>query len=132
MIGLTVPFTVSSTGRISTTTDYNAIIRGQIVDALMTNQGERTFRATYGSDLQSALFNPNDAMVRSDAANRIKERIQSLSSRVIVEYVRFSNPERDNGVLNVDIQYRPSLIQDSQILTIPLMSDSLSQKQVGA
>ena len=47
-------------------------MRCQVIDALMTNQGERVFRPRYGCDIQAALFDPTDELVRRDAGAQIK------------------------------------------------------------
>ena len=67
MKAISFPFRFVS-GNIAATTTYDEIVRGQIIDALMTNQGERVFRPRYGCDIQAALFDPRDELVRRDAA----------------------------------------------------------------
>ena len=62
-------------------------MRGQVIDALMTNLGERVFRPRYGCDIQAALFDPTDELVRRDAAGQIKNRLEQLVTRAIVRSV---------------------------------------------
>ena len=66
---ISFPFRFVS-GNIAATNTYDEIVRGQVIDALMTNQGERVMRPRYGCDIQAALFDPRDELVRKDAAGR--------------------------------------------------------------
>jgi len=54
------PFTIGPNGIVVETTSYEMVVRAQVIDALMTNQGERVFRPRYGCDIQSSLFDPSD------------------------------------------------------------------------
>ena len=55
---------------------YEDLVRSQVIDALMTNQGERVFRPRYGCDVQAALFDPTDELVIKDAASRLKQALE--------------------------------------------------------
>ena len=58
-IASTFPFHLDSSGHIAATATYEEVVRCQVIDALMTNQGERVFRPRYGCDIQAALFDPS-------------------------------------------------------------------------
>lgn len=121
------PMSISSNGSIATTANYEEILRGQVIDALMTNQGERVFRGSYGCDIQAALFNPADQLVRADAGNYVLNRLQSMVPRVIVSSVVFSNPDPASGIVYVTVTYRPSVIQDEQSITVAMNNQNALQ-----
>ena len=68
---LTFPFRIVPGGTLATTSRYEEIVRAQVIDGLMTNLGERVMRPNYGCDIQAALFDPSDELVRLDAASQI-------------------------------------------------------------
>ena len=123
------PFDLTNTLNVATTSWYEEIVRGQIIDALMTNQGERVYRSEYGCDIQSALFDPSDVLVRSDAANYIKGRLQGLVSRAVITSVTIESPDNEPGVVYVNVEYRVSVFRDGQTLQVQLSSEFLRRSQ---
>lgn len=105
---------------------YEDLVRGQVIDALMTNQGERVFRPRYGCDVQAALFDPSDELVIKDAASRLKQSLESLVTRAIVRSVRIH--EGEPGVVMIDVVYRPSLYATDVNLTVPVSSEYLRRQ----
>ena len=98
------PFAVRD-GSIWSTTDYDNIVRCQVIDALATNAGERLMYPDYGCNIQSMLFNPVDALERSDTASYVKQRLQQLVPRAFVESVTIERAE-DVGPSAVYIHVR--------------------------
>lgn len=127
MKALVFPFSVSSNHSIGETSVYAEIVRGQVIDALMTNQGERAFRSDYGCDIQAALFDPSDELVRADAANFILQRLQRYVARAVVVSVQVTDPDTDPGVVFIDIVYRPSVYQGNQTLRVPVSSEFINR-----
>jgi Bacteriophage baseplate protein W len=124
------PFSVSS-NTLQSTTDYEEIVRGQVVDALMTNQGDRVFRADYGCDIQSALFDPSDALVRADAGNYIKDKLQRYVPRCVVTSVTVESPDNEPGVVYISVVYRVSVYSNDQTLRVPVASEFI-QRNIGS
>lgn len=131
MKAIKFPFSVSNGRNLQVTSSYDDIVRGQVIDALMTNQGDRVFRAEYGCDVQSALFDPSDALVRADAASYIKERLQRYVPRCVVNSVTVESPDTEPGVIYISVVYRTSVYQNDQVLKVPVSSEFI-QRNVGA
>jgi phage baseplate assembly protein W len=122
------PFHLTADGLISTTATYEEVVRGQVIDALMTNQGERVFRPRYGCDIQATLFDPSDELVRRDAAGRIKLRLEQLVPRCIVRNITVDIPTTgQRGVVNVTILYRPSVYATDVSVTVPVSSEFINR-----
>ncbi len=128
---LVFPFAISDNRSIGTTHTYEEIVRGQVIDALMTNQGERLYRAEYGCDIQAALFDPSDELVRADAGNYILQRLQRYTPRAVVISVTIKSPDNEQGVVYVDIVYRPSVFQGNQTLSVPISSEYINRSLGG-
>jgi phage baseplate assembly protein W len=128
MRSLNFPFALNNSGSVSETSTYEEVVRGQVVDALMTNQGERVFRGRYGCDLQAALFDPSDELVRRDAASTIKAKLESLVVRCIVRSctITLDTP----GQVDITIVYRPSLFASDVSVTIPTSSEFLARQNI--
>ena len=127
-IAITFPFHLNSSGQPATTASYEEVVRAQVIDALMTNQGERVFRPRYGCDIQAALFDPADELVRRDAASQIKNRLEQLVPRCLVRDVGVVIPnEGPRGVVNITILYRPSVYSTDTSLTVPVASEFLNR-----
>jgi hypothetical protein len=117
MRALSVPFRITGT-KIGSTSEYTEIVRGQVIDALMTNQGERVFRPLYGCDIQAALFDPSDELSRYDAAAIITERLRNLVPRCTIRYVLIElNAESQ---VDIKISYQASSVTGEATLNIPL------------
>ena len=120
MKALAVPFRFTGKA-VQATDNYYEVVRAQVIDAVMTNQGERVFRPRYGCDVQSALFDPRDELVRRDAASVIKRRLESMVPRCFVRSVEIVAPGA-NSDLYILIRYRVSTIANEIELSIPVPS----------
>jgi hypothetical protein len=137
MKGIDFPFRFDADG-IVLTPSYPYVVRAQIIDAIMTNFGERVFRPHYGSDFQAALFDPSDELVRRDAASMIKRRLQQLVTRAIIRSVTVEIPDITNqtvfgpaepGMVIVNIVYRPSLYATDTVLALPVASEFIARQR---
>jgi phage baseplate assembly protein W len=134
------PFQLAPSGRLATTTDYAQIVRGQVIDALMTNLGERVFRPRYGCDIQASLFDPTDELVRRDAASQIKNRLQQLVPRAIIRSVDVVTNDSsipatsiwapgEPGVVVVKVVYRPALYATDAEVAVPVASEFITRQR---
>lgn len=130
MRAIKFPFAVTG-NTLNTTTSYDEIVRGQVIDALMTNQGDRVFRADYGCDIQAALFDPSDELVRADAGNYVKERLQRYVPRCVVTTVTVESPDNEPGVIYINVVYRTSVYQNDSTLRVPVASEFI-QRNIGS
>jgi len=127
MKALMFPFRLDPRGTFAATTNYAEIVRGQVIDALMTNLGERQYRPRYGCDIQAALFDPTDELVRADAASMIRQRLEQLVTRAIVRSVEIT--EGNPGTVIITILYRASLYATDTVVTVPVSSEFLNRQQ---
>lgn len=135
----TYPFQVDSSGKIRSTTNYDDVVRGQVIDALMTNQGERVMRPRYGCDIQASLFDPQDELVRKDAGSMIKDRLSQLVTRALVRSVTIGieDTQSSSSVFSgggisaavVNVTYRSALYATDTVLTVPTSSEFI-QRQI--
>jgi phage baseplate assembly protein W len=140
MRAIRFPFRFTPGGKVQEARSYEDIVRGQVIDALMTNQGERVMRPRYGSDIQAALFDPADELVRKDAASQIKARLERLVTRALIRSVTLTADDYTSwtpmmpsgpGTVYIDISYRPSLYATDVNLTVPVSSEFIQRALAG-
>jgi uncharacterized protein len=119
---LLYPFQIDINGNVATTSDYEQICRGQLIDVLMTNRNERIMRPLYGSNMQGALFDPADELVRSDAANQVMQGIQQWAPRVTMQTVVFTSDHNQPGAVFVDVRYKAGPFAEVSQLKMPTLS----------
>lgn len=141
MIALKYPFQVDLSGKIASTANYDEIVRGQVIDALMTNQGERVMRPRYGCDIQAALFDPQDELARKDGASIIKNRLTQLVSRAMVRNVTMNIEDSRAGgsetvftgalesAVVIGVTYRSSLYATDTTLSVPTSSEFVTRQR---
>jgi phage baseplate assembly protein W len=72
MKAITFPFTIDPFGVANTTTSQEKIYQDRVLTLLSTAVGERPMRATYGTDIASALFE-----TQGDATKAIETAIRT-------------------------------------------------------
>lgn len=123
------PFQFGPRGEIMECISYDDIVRGQVIDALMTNLGERVFRPRYGCDIQSALFDPQDDLVRMDAAAFIKTKLAGLVTRATVRSV--SIDVNEPAVVKIMVVYRSTPYSTDATLIVPVSSEFIRRQLEG-
>ena len=98
-----LPFSVDSSGSITSSSDQKAIWQSRVVTAVMTEIGERVFRPEYGGTIKSALFeNYSDAI--STVANSVKDVFNKYLTSLILINVSGAIDQQE-GVISVTIDY---------------------------
>lgn len=116
MKALVFPFRLGAGGTIASTQDYGQIVRGQVLDGLMTNLAERVMRPNYGCDIQAALFDPSDELQRRDAAGQIKARLSQYVPRCSVSSVTLEIAQDAPFLIYITVVYRPTMFATDQTL----------------
>ena len=98
------PFRIGNDGRTAAPLTLDQHVRGEIMQLLLTNPGERPFLPTFGGGLRRLVFQRNDDV----AAGLSKAVITQALSKWLGHRVRVENLEVTNidAKLMVDISYR--------------------------
>jgi phage baseplate assembly protein W len=130
------PFNVTF-GLVEPTRSYEDVVRGQVIDALMTNRGERVMRPRYGCDVQAALFDPQDELMRRDAASVLKERLSQYVPRAFIRDVKVEISLDDPrggifepgaaGAVVISVTYRVSMYGTDTTVTVPTSSEFVAR-----
>ena len=138
MRAITYPFHLDRNRVVAECKTYDEVVRAQVIDALMTNQGERVMRPRYGCDVQSALFDPTDELVRRDAASFLRTKLETTVTRAIIRSVTLDTREgltsptpmyiSDPSAVIITVVYRASLYATDTTLNIPVASEFIRRQ----
>lgn len=100
---LAYPFRIGSDGRTATPADVPAHVKGEVIQLLLTNPGERPFLPTFGGGLRRLVFEANSDVTAALAKATITRAITRwLDTRVELTALEVEN--RDSTML-VGLQY---------------------------
>ena len=101
---LAFPFHIGTDGRTATPTDLSDHIRGEIIQLLLTAQGERPFLPGFGAGLRRLVFQLNDDATAGITKALVSRNLSRwLGERITVEALDVSAMD---ATLNVDLRYR--------------------------
>jgi phage baseplate assembly protein W len=126
MRALSFPFRLNARGKLSEAMSYSEIVEAQIIDALVTNLGERVMRPRYGCDIQAAIFDPSDELQRQDAAGLLKTRLGNLVPRALIEGVTLVDGN-DPSTMVFNITYRPTPYSEATNVAVPVASEFITR-----
>ena len=88
-------------------------IRANLVNFLLTNQGERVFNPNFGADLRLLLFNFQDD-AENDLINIVRDRVKELFPSVSIERLTINRLDDTNTIqLNITYPIQSFGISDS-------------------
>jgi uncharacterized protein len=103
--GFNYPVALSTTHGILMSSDLTNIEQS-INIILGTQYGERVMRPTFGCNLKSLVFAPNNAQTAALAKQYVTDGLQSWEPRITVQSVTVTNvPSASESQLLINIQY---------------------------
>ncbi len=101
---LAFPFHIGADGRSATPDTVDEHVRGEIIQLLLTNPGERPFVPTFGGGLRRLVFERNDDITAGLSKALVSQALSNwLGTRVKVETLEVT---ADESTLAVDLRYR--------------------------
>ena len=115
--GIGHPLQISSTGGLRRTFGIDKI-EESIRIILGTQHGERRMRPTFGCNLKSLAFAPNNETTSNLARYNVETGLRQWEPRIDVLEVVVQNDNR-NGMLMINVHYRVKATQDVRSLVYP-------------
>jgi len=111
------PFAIDSNlGRFAQEPNYEAYIKQLIRQVLLTGQGERINRPTFGAGIKRLIFVPNSPATASLAQTLVYQSLTTwLSTLIRTDNVQV---EADNERLNINIAYTILARQEQRFLNL--------------
>ncbi len=98
------PFRIGTDGRIVAPVDLDEHVRGEILQLLLTNVGERPFLPSLGGNLRRLVFQGNDEITAGLAKSNISQALSYwLGHRVKVLSLDVDNQD---ATLAIDLSYQ--------------------------
>lgn len=111
---LSFPFRVGNDGRMTCVKTLDEHVRDEIVQLILTNQGERPFLVDFGGGVRRLVFEAADDVSGAVAKATITQAINRwLGHRVVLEFLQV---EVENSTISVDIRYRLAGTDSSSVL----------------
>lgn len=101
MKAISFPFTLDPFGVVNTTTSQEKIYQDRVLTLLSTTVGERPMRATYGTDIASALFETQGNAEKA-AETAIRTAMRTWLPEVTIERIDLQSTD-DTGTLRVNL-----------------------------
>jgi phage baseplate assembly protein W len=114
--GITYPLQIGARGGIHQSTSVQKV-EESIRIILGTQYGERLMRPTFGCNLKSLIFAPNNEATANLARYYVEESLSQWEPRIEVFEVLVEN-DNQNGLLLIEIHYRLRATQEVQSLTV--------------
>lgn len=113
---LAFPFRIGTDGRTATPADLPDHVRGEIIQLLLTAQGERPFLPSFGAGLRRLVFQRNDDATAGITKALVSQNLSRwLGQRITVELLDVS---AEDSTLNVDLRYR--IIATGEVISVRL------------
>ena len=111
---LSFPFRTGADGRMAAVKTLDEHVRDEMVQLILTNQGERPFLVDFGGGVRRLVFESADEATAAVAKAQITQAINRwLGHRVTLEYM---DVQIENSSILVDIRYRLAGTEDSRTL----------------
>lgn len=111
---LSFPFRTGSDGRMATVHTLDEHVRDELIQLILTNQGERPFLVDFGGGVRRLVFESADEATAAVAKAQITQAIARwLGHRVTLEYL---DVRIENSTIEVDLRYRLAGTEDSRTL----------------
>jgi phage baseplate assembly protein W len=111
---LAFPFHIGSDGRPAPAPDLPSHVRGELLQLVLTNPGERPFLPEFGGGVRKLIFEPADDVLGSVTKARLTKAINRwLGDRVTLEDVRVNHADAE---LDVEIDYRLAGAPDTRVI----------------
>jgi len=102
-VAITLPFSISSYGKVQTTTDFRKIWADRVYSVIGTLITERVMRPDFGSDAAKELLSTEEAMVKTVEDGARIAFIKFLPSLTLEDLV--ASYDTSSNILKIDISY---------------------------
>ena len=111
---LAFPFRIGADGRTATPATDSDHVRDEILQLLLTNQGERLFQPTFGGGVRRLVFEPASDVLKGVTKARITDALSRwLGHRAAIEAL---DVLFEGETVDVLVKFRPAGSPDSRVL----------------
>ena len=116
-LGFSFPF--SGRAVFNPTYTTREVVKTNLINWLLTNQGERVFRPTFGANLRALLWEGINEGTTSALEATIQDNIASNFPTIEVKKIQFNN-QTDKNTINIVLDYEVHNIGETDQVNIEL------------
>jgi phage baseplate assembly protein W len=105
-------------------TTFKDMIKQNLKNLLLTNQGERVMDVKFGVGLRSYFFEPKIPATMGNIAQKIQKQTQKYMPFIRVSNIDFSGTENEN-LLGIQITYEIPALQETDLISIDSVSEEI-------
>lgn len=111
---LSFPFRIGPDGRTAQVNSYEEHVRGELMQLILTNPGERLFLPEFGAGIRRLVFENMDETTAGMTKASITQAISRwLGHRIELEDVQVSV---EDATMEISIRYRLAGTEDSRVM----------------
>lgn len=114
-IGVALPF--NGPGVFNSTYTTKDQIKSNLINLLLTSVGERVMNPTFGCELKKFVFEGITDLNFEILEQSLKRSISIFIPEITVTDIRF-NPDQDNNIINLTINYYLNISETSDQVTV--------------
>lgn len=113
MTSFAIPFSLTPTGQISTTSSPAQVANDRMESLIGTFPGERVMLPDYGVAIPSMLFSPDIPGQEDQITLQVQNAAAQWESSLIINNVSVNTAQLDVGITTIDVNF--SLSNDPQL-----------------
>jgi phage baseplate assembly protein W len=111
---LSFPFRIGPNGRTAQVNSYEDHVRGELMQLILTDPGERPFLTEFGAGIRRLVFENMDATTAGMTKASITQAITRwMGHRIDLEDVQVTV---EHSTMEISIQYRLAGTEDSRVM----------------
>lgn len=105
MTNFSIPFSLTPTGRVSTTDDPNQIASDRMESLVGTFPGERVMLPDYGVNMPAYIFAPDITAQQDLISLNVQQSAAQWEPTLVVGEITPNISQSDVGIVSIDIQF---------------------------
>lgn len=105
MTNFSVPFSLTPTGQVATTSDPNVIASDRMESLIGTYPGERVMLPDYGVPMPALVFSSDIGAQQDLIALQVQQAQQQWEPTLILNSVKPDTSQSDVGIVNININF---------------------------
>jgi uncharacterized protein len=123
MTNFSIPFSLTSTGQVSTTVNPNQIASDRMESLIGTYPGERVMLPDYGVDMPAYIFASDISAQQDLIALSVQKAAAQWEPTLVLNSVTPNVSQEDVGIVSIDIQFSLSnnpQLTPAQVATVEI------------
>lgn len=104
-MNFSIPFSLTLSGQVSTTSDPNQIANDRMESLISTYLGERVMLPAYGTPVPPLLFSSDAASQQPILELKIQQAISQWEPTLVLNSINVDLSENNEGIANINVNF---------------------------